>query len=41
MPITSHNKLAEFCGENSKLEVFLITKDENQISLRMSVTEAL
>ena len=26
---------------NSKLEVFLIPKDEKQISLRMSLTEAL
>ena len=33
--------MAGFRSENSKLEVLLIAKDEQQISLRMSLTEAL
>ena len=33
--------MAGFCSENSKLKVFLIAKDEKQISLRMSLTKAL
>ena len=36
-----HMKMAGFCTENSKLKVFLIAKDEKQISLRMSLTKAL
>ena len=34
-------KMAGFCSENSKLKVFLIAKDEKQMSLRMSLTEAI
>ena len=33
--------MAGFGFENSKLKVFLIAKDEKQISLRMSLTKAL
>ena len=33
--------MAGFCPENSELKVFLISKDEKQISLRMSLTKAL
>ena len=33
--------MAGFCSENSKLKVFFIAKDEKEISLRMSLTEAL
>ena len=37
----SDKKMAGFSSENSKLKVFLIAKDEKQISLRMSLTKAL
>ena len=33
--------MAGFCSENSKIKVFLIVKDEKQVSLKMSLTEAL
>ena len=34
-------KMAGLCSENSKLKVFLIAKDEKQISPRMSLTNTL
>ena len=37
----SDKKMAGFCYENSKLKVFLIAKDENQITPRMSLAEAV
>ena len=37
----SDMKMAGFCSETSKIKMFLIAKDENQISLSMSLTEAL
>ena len=33
--------MAGFCSENSKWKVFLIANDEKQVSLSMSLTEAL
>ena len=33
--------MAGFCSENSTLKVFLIAKDEKQITFKVSLTEAL